>query len=574
MRALPWALGILAACICALALSTPPGHAVFPSDVAATESDSGARAHILPRHIDWGRVPYGEQVRREFVVHNQGTAPLNLLDIKASCGCTAALPSKRRISPGTSASLQVSFDTRRKPSPNGSQHYSHTFKLYTNDPTQSDGGHGVVRVGFAGEVFTHFSLEPEGTVLLRKHLGSDQTFGPHKLRLYPTAGTQLDLAAIAVIDKPDFVTTGPLEVVSHNNREGVAVALAIAEHTPMGLYQGEIRLSTPLAEQPQLSIPVRAQIMPALRVHPPLLVVDDPSKAASGGYDIQVWSTNQKPLSKLSVTVAQNQGDDGVKLSADDPQPLDGGRRVRIPVRTNTASLAGTSRAGSLWVHTSDPSNPILEIPYLIASRSHTPQSDPGRPRITPSYVLMPNVVLGTTHKSILHLFGPTQPSAAFSPVVTRLEPSTAFKAQVTATVGNRLATIEVSTDKLPLGSHEGALWLRTTPEAKEHRVPIYCHVVSPAAIYPNALLFTRTHKTNTLVFYHRESKPLHVDKLTLRHPAHFTLSKRQLSPSRALITVARLQPTGLGAPAHSQLTITSTDPTLPPTQIPLFIEN
>ncbi len=56
---------------------------------------------------------------------------LEIRDIRTSCGCTAASPSKKVFKPGESGELKVSFDSK-----NRSGRTSRTITLITNDEVE------------------------------------------------------------------------------------------------------------------------------------------------------------------------------------------------------------------------------------------------------------------------------------------------------------------------------------------------------------------------------------------------------------------------------------------------------
>ncbi len=50
-----------------------------------------------------GRIPEGETIRNVFKFTNKGSAPLDIISVDASCGCTSALLSKNRSTLTTTA---------------------------------------------------------------------------------------------------------------------------------------------------------------------------------------------------------------------------------------------------------------------------------------------------------------------------------------------------------------------------------------------------------------------------------------------------------------------------------------
>jgi hypothetical protein len=60
---------------------------------------------------NFGSVTQGKKVQHLFLIKNSGDAPLQIKQLSAACGCTAAKPSSSLILPGRSAEIQVTFDT-------------------------------------------------------------------------------------------------------------------------------------------------------------------------------------------------------------------------------------------------------------------------------------------------------------------------------------------------------------------------------------------------------------------------------------------------------------------------------
>jgi len=60
---------------------------------------------------DFGDIKQGEKVTHVFVITNSGGDLLKITNVKASCGCTAALPEKNELAPGESTNLNVTFNS-------------------------------------------------------------------------------------------------------------------------------------------------------------------------------------------------------------------------------------------------------------------------------------------------------------------------------------------------------------------------------------------------------------------------------------------------------------------------------
>jgi len=86
---------------------------------------------ILPleKEFDFGDIIEGETAIHEFVIFNDGGDTLKISKVKASCGCTAANPTKTELAPDDSTSIKVEFDTKRR---KGAQRKF--VYVFSNDP--------------------------------------------------------------------------------------------------------------------------------------------------------------------------------------------------------------------------------------------------------------------------------------------------------------------------------------------------------------------------------------------------------------------------------------------------------
>lgn len=77
---------------------------------------------------DFGTITEGESVEYIFKFSNAGTDTLVITNVRASCGCTAALVSERVLAPGKSGEIKAVFDSHGRPGKN-----SKTIAVISND---------------------------------------------------------------------------------------------------------------------------------------------------------------------------------------------------------------------------------------------------------------------------------------------------------------------------------------------------------------------------------------------------------------------------------------------------------
>lgn len=94
---------------------------INPENVAAA-ADRDATASNFPvmtfnkAEHDFGTINEGDQVETKFSYTNTGAAPLVVVSMKGSCGCTVPNDwSKEPLAPGDTAEFTVKFDSKNKP---------------------------------------------------------------------------------------------------------------------------------------------------------------------------------------------------------------------------------------------------------------------------------------------------------------------------------------------------------------------------------------------------------------------------------------------------------------------------
>lgn len=86
---------------------------------------------VVPAGYDFGEVRQGDRLEQTFRLRNNGKVPLEILNVKTSCGCTVAKTATEKLLPGESTDLQVVFDTA-----SFSDRTSKTVYVSTSDPVR------------------------------------------------------------------------------------------------------------------------------------------------------------------------------------------------------------------------------------------------------------------------------------------------------------------------------------------------------------------------------------------------------------------------------------------------------
>lgn len=93
----------------------------------------GPKAGAQITEHNFGDIKQGDVVSYDFKITNNGGDVLKIIDVRASCGCTAAQPDKKELKPGESTTIKVTFNSKGR---KGAQ--IKTVRVITNDPEKSD----------------------------------------------------------------------------------------------------------------------------------------------------------------------------------------------------------------------------------------------------------------------------------------------------------------------------------------------------------------------------------------------------------------------------------------------------
>ncbi|MBM3839068.1 MAG: DUF1573 domain-containing protein [Verrucomicrobia bacterium] len=106
-------------------------QAVAGSGSKPASSNVGPRLQVPNPVHDFGTVKQGQVVRHDFKLVNVGDQPLEITDVKPSCGCTTAGQWSRSIPPGESGTIPLQLETSRFAGV-----VSKTISVTTNDRTE------------------------------------------------------------------------------------------------------------------------------------------------------------------------------------------------------------------------------------------------------------------------------------------------------------------------------------------------------------------------------------------------------------------------------------------------------
>lgn len=195
-------------------------------------------------NYDFGDIVQGEKVVHVFRFRNAGDEVLQIGNVRSSCGCTAALLSATRISPGDLGELRLTFDSTRFKGA-----IQKTVSIDCNDPTQPQ-----IVFALQGNVKAEVLLVPDrvnwGRVKGTAPLSSTVTLTNHGSTTIKLQAPTVTSPAISA-EMDDLLLT-----------PGKQIELRIGAKFPemKKRIRGYVIIATDYPNVPQIRVPVSARL--------------------------------------------------------------------------------------------------------------------------------------------------------------------------------------------------------------------------------------------------------------------------------------------------------------------------
>jgi hypothetical protein len=327
-------------CLCIFVL----GAAICRAD------DKWATALFSERGVDFGTVPRGAVLRHNFVIQNRTNELLNILDVRASCGCTTGRALVSSLQPGQTSTIEAQMDTRNFV---GVKATTLTITVLTAGGRQAE-----VRLSVKSNILSDIVLNP-GTLqfgVISKGQQSEQaiTIDRHGA---PQWRVERMLASKQLSRSIDAVLTE-----AYRNEHGVGYVLKVTTRpdAPAGTVHEEIRLATNDRETPIVPILVHLEVRGSLTVTPQLLSLGQAS-TASGTVQGRVLVRGKIPFKISSV---EGTGD-GFEVNLASNQEAKALQVLTVSFHPEQTTMRGDLRR-TLRIATDMPSEGSLEVQVVV----------------------------------------------------------------------------------------------------------------------------------------------------------------------------------------------------------------
>ncbi|MCH7870097.1 MAG: DUF1573 domain-containing protein [Planctomycetes bacterium] len=244
---------------------------------------------------DFGEVIYGDTPSQVFTITNEGDADLIIDRVKGSCSCTVPKLKVKLLKPGESTEVTVNFNTKKRQG-----QISTLVQIRSNDPLRP-----LLSYRVKGTVNRLIGLKP--TSISLSGLKRDELMSG-TIRITNQSGEPI---------KPEFksINSDYFDVTINEVEAGKIYDVVVNTKPPIpyGRTRGVIEIATGNARQPEIKIPVNANVRARVSVTPPIVFVPKQTKSPSKrrirvryfGTDenFQVLSVESSDSTKLPVTL-------------------------------------------------------------------------------------------------------------------------------------------------------------------------------------------------------------------------------------------------------------------------------
>lgn len=330
--------------LCVVALAAAPLAAQEAKPAAAAEG-SGPRAVVEQPVQEAGVVAKGEKVARDFVIKNEGDQPLEITDVKPTCGCTVA-EFDHVIPPGGTGKIHAVVDTTNFAGP-----IAKSVMAFTNDP-QNPRLELTVKADvqpyiFVAPGFARF-IQPQGSP-------------PGKVEQAIFTSSFEGLEILKAESPYPFLTveyrpsTADELQEQGKGRQWVVTFTVDYTKAPVGNISAYVTLTTNHPKQPVVTIPVSGFVRPMIAVTP--VEADFGTIDLSKPQDARLLIRSFDPAG-IQVTSAETDVP-GVKVEV---VSVEEGKRFNLLV-TLTPEVPKGAFDGTITIHTTSATKPVVEVP-------------------------------------------------------------------------------------------------------------------------------------------------------------------------------------------------------------------
>lgn len=318
----------------------------------ATAGDSPRPVmEVAEKIVDLGDLSVNSKQDGVFIVRNTGKAPLEIREVRPTCGCTVA-DYDRTVPPGGAGRITATLDTTGFLGP-----ISKAIMVFTNDPEVPQ-----VNLVLKANVRTYVDVLPRPLLrfnVLQGEPASDKVVlvaeSDAEFRLLGVEGTGAGIEVAARELKGD-------ERIPERGGSQWELTVTIPADAPEGMLNRRLLVRTSSAKAPEVQVTISGVVRPIVQIIPGEVNFGQVSSQHPIGRNLVLISNRQGHEMKIAKAEVDN-----AAFSVETTQ-MGGGQRFQVAVTLKPGTPSGTHR-GILKVSTNDPARPLIEVPVQAVVR-------------------------------------------------------------------------------------------------------------------------------------------------------------------------------------------------------------
>ena len=300
---------------------------------------------------DFGKAKSGKDIEHDFWFHNTGNGPLEIVQVKPSCGCTTTSQYDKVVQPGQSGKIPIKVATGH-----ATGAITKSITVTTNVP----GPGANVALQVKGELWQAIQATPASALFGNVSAAATKE-GPMVRKLTIANNTESPVKlGDAKSNNPAF--KGELSQLEPGKKWELSVTLAPGQ--PTGVQSGMIELDTGIADLPKLQIACSAYLVADVDVVPAKMMIPA-TRSVALQRDFYVRNNGSKPL-KITDLASSNPM---MKTAITETQT---GMAFRITMDVPPEYKVGKD-GDKITFKTDHPSYPTITIPITEAPVSTAP---------------------------------------------------------------------------------------------------------------------------------------------------------------------------------------------------------
>ncbi|MGO8929663.1 MAG: DUF1573 domain-containing protein [Limisphaerales bacterium] len=326
-----------------------------PSAAAITSTNAvGPKIQFATPFYDFGRVKAGELVKHTFMFTNTGDRLLVLTSVQPGCHCTTAGDWTKQVEPGQTGKIPIQFDTV------GNNTYVIRQVIVSCNTTNQPPAYLQLR----GTVYRPIDFNPPMAML---NLPPDGEAASVVVTITNNTDQPLTLFAPEINNR-----VFSAQLTTNVPGKAFQLKVSVVPPLPMGYVPGQINLRTGWTNPAVVTLPVGANVQPAVMVMPTYvtLAAGPLARAVTNSVTIQNNSTNDLKLSEPVVSVP------GVAAQIKETRP---GKSFIAMLAFPQGFEIPQGLHAELSVKSSNPKFPVVKVPIMQLPRPVMP-----RPAVVP----------------------------------------------------------------------------------------------------------------------------------------------------------------------------------------------